>query len=58
MLPSIGAMSIKIKPAPELAMPKYKVLSLAATPLAQYSLKKMGKKPAMTVVEKAELAQS
>jgi hypothetical protein len=34
------------------------VLSVAATPAFQYCLKKTGKNPAITVVAKAELAQS
>jgi hypothetical protein len=40
------------------AAPSRKVLSVAGMPVAQYDLKKTGKNPAMTVVAKAELAQS
>jgi len=39
-------------------MPSLEVLTLASTPLLQYCLKNNGKKPAMTVVAKAELAKS
>lgn len=42
----------------ELAKPKYRVLELSSMPLPQYCLKKAGKKPAITVVAKAEFAQS
>jgi hypothetical protein len=41
-----------------LAMPRRYVLSVATTPAFQYCLKNTGKKPAMTVVAKAEFAQS
>ena len=40
------------------ARPSRKVLTDASAPALQYCLKKTGKKPAMTVVAKAELAQS
>ena len=45
-------------PAMEFARPKRKVLVVAATLTFQYFLKNTGKNPAMTVVAKAELAQS
>ena len=38
--------------------PRRKVLTDASAPVLQYCLKKTGKKPAMTVVANAELAQS
>ena len=44
--------------AAELAAPNWNVLTVAVVPALQYCLKKRGKKPAMTVVAKAELAQS
>jgi hypothetical protein len=40
------------------ALPSMKVLSDTAKSPAQYFLKNRGKKPAITVVAKAELAQS
>jgi hypothetical protein len=42
----------------EFARPKRKVLVVTSTSTFQYFLKNKGKKPAMTVVAKAELAQS
>jgi len=42
----------------ELIRPSQKVLSVAARSAAQNCLKKTGKKPAITTVAKAELAQS
>ncbi|MGD9320752.1 MAG: hypothetical protein PVH99_12335, partial [Desulfobacteraceae bacterium] len=42
----------------ELAMPNRKVLVVTSTPVLQYCLKNTGKNPAMTLVAKAELAQS
>jgi hypothetical protein len=44
--------------ATELTKPNQKVLSVASNSIAQNFLKKTGKKPAMTTVAKAELAQS
>ena len=44
--------------ASELTSPSRRVLSVTDTPVFQYSLKNTGKKPAITVVAKAELAQS
>jgi hypothetical protein len=41
-----------------LATPSWKVLTVTSLPALQYFLKKSGKKPASTVVAKAELAQS
>jgi hypothetical protein len=58
MAPSSGALSMMTRLAAELALPRRNVLSVAALPTAQYCLKKTGKKPAITVVAKAELAQS
>jgi len=45
-------------PAAELAIPSLAVLITGSLPTVQYPLKKIGKKEAMTVVAKAELAQS
>ncbi len=56
--PRSGAMNATTKLAIPLAIPSLKVLSVAATPTFQYCLKNSGKKPAMTVTAKAELAQS
>ena len=53
-----GASTIIRVLAAELPTPSQKVLSVAPRPPAQYSLKKTGKKPAITVVAKAELPQS
>ena len=46
------------KLALETATPSQNVLSVADCPLLQKSLKKIGKNPAITVVENAEFAQS
>ena len=56
--PRIGAMTATSNPARELPNPSWAVLTLTSVPRLQYFLKKRGKKPAMTVVAKAELAQS
>ena len=56
--PITGALKAINKPTRELAEPITKVLSESDKFDAQYDLKKMGKKPAITVVAKAELAQS
>ena len=56
--PRTGASKAMTTPATELASPSLAVLTLMSAPALQYFLKKMGKKPAMTVVAKAELAQS
>jgi hypothetical protein len=45
-------------PATELASPNLAVLMVGSAPALQYCLKNIGKNPAMTVVAKAELAQS
>ena len=42
----------------ELPSPSWAVLRFTSVPWLQYCLKKSGKKPAITVVAKAELAQS
>jgi len=47
----------KIPPI-EFAIPNLAVLTVTSTPALQYCLKKIGKKPAIIVVAKAELAQS
>ena len=54
----MGAIIATIIPAIELAKPSRAVETVASTPWDQYFLKNMGKNPAMTVVAKAELAQS
>jgi hypothetical protein len=51
-------MATTMRLAMEFASPRRKVLVVASTPTFQYSLKNTGKKPAITVVAKAELAQS
>ena len=42
----------------ELPSPSWAVLRFTSAPWLQYCLKKTGKKPAITVVAKVELAQS
>jgi hypothetical protein len=54
----MGAAATMTRLAMELATPSRKVLSTAGLPALQYCLKKIGKKPAITVVAKAESAQS
>jgi hypothetical protein len=44
--------------AAALVTPSRKVLSVTSTPASHYCLKNTGKNPAMTVVAKAEFAQS
>src|SRR5690606_380898 len=56
--PSSGANTAMARLARPLARPKRKVLTVGSAPTLQYCLKNTGKKPAMTVVAKAELAQS
>ncbi|MEW8462119.1 MAG: hypothetical protein AB2653_17580, partial [Candidatus Thiodiazotropha endolucinida] len=56
--PNSGARHTTMMLATELANPNRKVLSVATTSALQYCLKKIGKKPAITVVAKAEFAQS
>ena len=58
MAPRIGATRATRIPAAELANPSWAVLTTGSVPTVQYSLKKIGKKEAMTVVAKAEFAQS
>ena len=42
----------------EFANPRYQVLTVTSLAVDQYCLKKIGKKPAITVVEKVLFAQS
>ena len=56
--PSIGALIAINKPIKEFTEPITKVLWAASKSPAQKDLKKIGKKPAITVVAKPELAQS
>ena len=58
MVPRIGASSAIARLARPLVSPRRKVLTEASTPAFQNCLKNTGKNPAMTVVAKAELAQS
>ena len=58
MAPRKGAKTATIMDAMEFASPRYHVLKVTLSVLDQYSLKKTGKNPAMTVVAKALLAQS
>jgi hypothetical protein len=50
MAPRTGANKTTRRPDMELASPSLKVLSVTSTPTLQYSLKKIGKNPAITVV--------
>ena len=54
----MGAIRIIRRPVNEFVVPMIAVLSAPKRSEAQYDLKKIGKKPAITVVAKAELAQS
>jgi len=54
----MGASNAMTRLASELPAPRRAVLVVTSVPKLQYSLKKMGKNPAMTVVAKAEFAQS
>ena len=56
--PRIGAAIRMQTLAIEFANPSCAVLTTASDPALQYSLKKTGKKPAMTVVANTEFAQS
>ena len=56
--PRKGERKATIIAAAELAMPRQRVLYAGSDGSAQYALKNKGKNPAMTVVAKAELAQS
>ena len=58
MAPSTGANIATTRLATEFPRPSCAVLTLGSVPWLQYCLKKSGKNPAMTVVAKAELAQS
>jgi hypothetical protein len=58
MAPSTGAIIATIKLAIAFPNPSWAVLMLTSAPKLQYFLKKTGKNPAMTVVAKAEFAQS
>src|SRR5882757_2374897 len=59
MAPRVGARIATTKLLTPLTQPSLKVLSAAGTPTGvQYALKNTGKKPAITVVAKAEFAQS
>ncbi len=58
MAPSTGASATTMTLARALATPNRKVLRVTSAPTLQYCLKNNGKNPAMTVVAKAELAQS
>ena len=58
MAPSSGASKAISRLARPFARPRRKVLTDTSTPEVQYCLKNTGKKPAITVVAKAELAQS
>lgn len=56
--PKNGAINATIIEAIEFANPNLAVVSTFETPALQYAPKKIGKKPAITVVAKAEFAQS
>lgn len=58
IVPKIGAIKTIQNPAIELVVPRIAELDEPSRSEAQYDLKKMGKKPATTVVQKAPLAQS
>src|SRR5699024_8910011 len=58
MAPTSGARNNTTRLASELPTPKYSVLVASDCPALHQVLKKTGKKPAITVVAKAELAQS
>jgi|GEM_PF-4237879 len=58
MEPIKGAVIATSRDAAEFPNPSSAVLSFTLAPWLQYILKKTGKNPAMTVVAKAELAQS
>ena len=58
MAPRKGAAMATIIPAREFARPSRAVLREVSVPKLQNCLKKIGKNPAMTVVAKAEFAQS
>src|SRR5688572_5747000 len=56
--PRMGARIAMMSPATELATPRRDVVAVAETSVLQNFWKNTGKKPAMTVVANAELAQS
>ena len=56
--PSAGPRATITRLAIELARPSRKVMSVLASPALQTSRKKIGKKPAIMTVAKAEFAQS
>ena len=58
MAPNTGAQRATAIPAMEFASPSRAVLIVVSAPTLQNCLKKIGKNPAITVVAKAELAQS
>ena len=58
MAPRNGASVATRIEAIELAKPKYHVVTVTSAAVDQYCLKKIGKKPAITVVEKVLFAQS
>jgi hypothetical protein len=58
MEPSSGHSTKASKAAEEVVIPSQKVLSVGGRFFAQYSLRNTGKKAAITVVAKAELATS
>jgi len=58
MAPSAGDARAMMMPEREFPMPSRAVLTVGSMPAHQYCLKKMGKNPAITVVAKAEFAQS
>src|SRR6186713_964650 len=56
--PSAGAINAMSRLASELVRPRRNEVSEASAPAPQYSLNRIGAKPAITVVLNAELAQS
>jgi hypothetical protein len=58
MAPRMGARIAMTRPAAALAYPSRAVVSTGVTSVLQNFWKNTGKKPAITVVAKAELAQS
>ena len=56
--PKNGAREATVIDAIELAKPKYHVLTVTSDAVDQYCWKNIGKKPAITVVEKVLFAQS
>ncbi len=58
MAPRNGPMRATRRAETDSEYPSQRVLSVAGSDSPQYDLKKIGKNPAMTVVENAEFAQS